>query len=357
MQIKTSHLILRPIQADDAAQVHGYAGDPDITMMMFLPNDTFEETKEFVERSVAEWKKDSPEYYEFVIEHDGKIIGGCNVGVHDGNKMSAEFPKCIFGDIGWILHKDFRGRGFATEAAAALKEFAFTKLHLPEIYAQCDSENKASFRVMQNIGMELIDDKGKRVSKSGRSGIEYTCRIKNFYPPELESERLVLRPLSISDMNAVYKWTGDPEVARFMLYSRYKSEADGLLWLSGLYSRDKWLDYGFVLKETGELVGSGGLYFHRAGDVTYTEDMWGIGYNFRRDQWGKGLASEAMKCILDYGRRTYGIKTVAGTFALDNIGSRRVMEKLGMTYWKDSEYTKFDGSATFKAKTYRKDFL
>jgi len=52
--------------------------------------------------------------------------------------------------------------------------------------------------------------------------------------------------------------------------------------------------------------------------------------------------------------KKYTIKKIEGTFAIDNIGSRRVMEKLGMTFERDTEYSKFDGSATFKAKTFSK---
>ena len=47
---------------------------------------------------------------------------------------------------------------------------------------------------------------------------------------------------------------------------------------------------------------------------------------------------------------------MAGTFAVDNNGSRRVMEKLGMTFYEDTEYSKLDGSETFKAITYDKVF-
>ena len=47
---------------------------------------------------------------------------------------------------------------------------------------------------------------------------------------------------------------------------------------------------------------------------------------------------------------------IEGEFCIENYGSRRVMEKLGMTYYKDAEYTKLDGSETFKAEIYRKYF-
>ena len=68
--------------------------------------------------------------------------------------------------------------------------------------------------------------------------------------------------------------------------------------------------------------------------------------------WNKGITTEAISKIIEYARKTRNIPGLAGTFAIDNIGSGRVMEKLGMTYLEDTEYTKFDGSATFKAKTY-----
>ena len=63
-----------------------------------------------------------------------------------------------------------------------------------------------------------------------------------------------------------------------------------------------------------------------------------------------------MKKILEYALSTKDVKEIAGTFAVENIGSRRVMEKLGMTYLEDTEYTKFDDSETFKAQTFFRKF-
>ena len=72
--------------------------------------------------------------------------------------------------------------------------------------------------------------------------------------------------------------------------------------------------------------------------------------------WGKGITTEAMIKILEHARSTRDVKEIAGTFAVENIGSRRVMEKLGMAYLEDTEYTKFDGSETFKAQTFFRKF-
>ena len=181
--------------------------------------------------------------------------------------------------------------------------------------------------------------------------------MKKFFPPVLETERLILRPLTIDDLQAVFKWTGDPRVNKYMIYPLYKSPEDGREWLENLYTNEKNIDYdeknidyGFVYKETGELIGSGGMYYHE--DI----DTWRIGYNLACDYWKKGLAVEAMSKIIEYGRNKYNIKIIDGEFCVDNYGSRRVMEKLGMSYYQDAEYTKLDGSETFKAKLYRKVF-
>ena len=109
--------------------------------------------------------------------------------------------------------------------------------------------------------------------------------------------------------------------------------------------------FGYVLKETGELIGSGSVDFHED-----EGNRWSIGYNLSYDAWGKGYATEAISKIIEYARSRFDIKEIYGTFAVENNGSRRVMEKLGMTFFEDCEYSKFDGSRTYKAKTYRKEF-
>ena len=170
--------------------------------------------------------------------------------------------------------------------------------------------------------------------------------------PVLETEHLILRPIKFTDLEAIYKWTGDEKTAKFMLYSKYKSTADGVDWVNSMYKNPDDLDYGFVWKETGELIGSGGIYHSHHPET----EVWSIGYSIRSDMWGKGITTEAMKKILEYARSTRDVKEIAGTFAVDNIGSRRVMEKLGMSYLEDTEYTKWDGSASFKAQTFYKKF-
>lgn len=151
--ITSERLIIRPILNKDINEIHEYASDKGITMMKYLPNETIDETKSFVEYAVSEWYKDEPNDREYVIVYNDKIIGGINLEYNE-NKNSCE--------IGWTIHKEYRNRGFATEAANALIKYAFNVLLVEKVTSHCDSKNMASERVMKKINMRLVYDGGTR---------------------------------------------------------------------------------------------------------------------------------------------------------------------------------------------------
>ena len=78
----------------------------------------------------------------------------------------------------------------------------------------------------------------------------------------LETERLILRPLCEDDYLDCFKWCGDARVNEFMIYPLYHKAEDVKEWLKTVNKEDNKMDFGYVLKETGELIGSGGIYFH-----------------------------------------------------------------------------------------------
>ena len=168
--ITTERLVIRPIEIGDCDAVHRYAGDPSIDMMMFLPNETIEETKKFVEFAVSEWAKEDPEDMEFVVLLNGEIIGGVNLEKCEEEKTY---------EIGWTIRQDHRGKGYATEAAKALKDYAFEELNAEKVQAHCDSRNQASEKVMKKLGMTLVDDSGTRhYPKTGVSSGEYLYAMR-----------------------------------------------------------------------------------------------------------------------------------------------------------------------------------
>ncbi len=171
MEIKTKRLTIRPIQVGDEKEVHEYAGDRSLTMMFYLPKETFEETAEFVKKNAEEWKSADQTDFEFVILPDGRIIGGCGCDLGHGADRS-------YATLGWIINRVHRNRGYASEAASAVLDLAFENLEIGRVYAQCDIENPASFGVMRRIGMKCVDDKGTRTyPRNGKTSGEYTCMI------------------------------------------------------------------------------------------------------------------------------------------------------------------------------------
>lgn len=167
----------------------------------------------------------------------------------------------------------------------------------------------------------------------------------------IETERLIVRPIVPEDYEACFKWCGDPEVNTYLMYTVYRSADDVRRWLEGrnIDDPDNY-DLGFELKETGELIGMGGLVYSKESDV------WKLGYNLRKEYWGNGYVPEAIQGIIREIQSVRELKALEGEFAKENNKSRRVMEKLGMEYNRDSEYTKMDGSRTFESEVYRREW-
>ncbi len=165
-----------------------------------------------------------------------------------------------------------------------------------------------------------------------------------------ETARLLIRPLVPEDAEAAFRWCGDPQVNTWMVYPLYHRVEDVRAWLESRDADDPDnYDEGIVLKSTGELIGSGGMRFHPE------RNAWEIGYNLRADRWGHGYTVEYLTALTDRIRKTRPVEAIDGIFAAENQRSRRVMEKLGMVYVRDTAFDKTDGSRTFPAKYYRRN--
>ena len=165
----------------------------------------------------------------------------------------------------------------------------------------------------------------------------------------VETDRLILRPLTAADAPAVFAWGSDPEVNRYMSYPLERSVADAEARLHVVEKsgpKDGY-DFGFVRREDGLLIGSGGVYPRADGRT------WTFGYNLRRDCWGQGYATEAARAMLAFAGETLGARVFVAEHAVDNPASGRVMAKCGLVFDHFGEYSKLDGSETFKAKSWR----
>lgn len=172
MELHTPRLTLRPADIGDLQSTHAYASDLENTrFMMYLPYASLEETARMLRDAEAEWQKPLPERYEFAILLEGMHIGGITLYMQE-DRSEAE--------LGWVLHKEYWRRGYVTEAAQVLISFA-RELGVRRIFACCDSENVASYKTMEKLGMRLVKADGVRTNRSmgetPRTELTYEMRL------------------------------------------------------------------------------------------------------------------------------------------------------------------------------------
>jgi RimJ/RimL family protein N-acetyltransferase len=90
-----------------------------------------------------------------VIELDGEVIGDLMLEVQDGWAQAevADQARGVQAELGWVLHPDYAGHGYATEAVRELIRLCFTELGLRRVTASCFADNTASWRLMERVGM------------------------------------------------------------------------------------------------------------------------------------------------------------------------------------------------------------
>ncbi len=168
--------------------------------------------------------------------------------------------------------------------------------------------------------------------------------------PILETERLLLRPMTIQDAESAFKnWTSDPEIAKFMRWELHKNVAETREWLESeeaFLESDTVYNWGLVLKESGELIGSGGLVFIEL------KGMYELGYNIMKKYWNQGLATEASWKMIEYGKKELGQKQFYCCHAKDNPASGKVMTKVGFKYQNDGVYYSWNKERKFESKEY-----
>lgn len=142
LTLDTPHLTLRPATTEDFDAVHAYAGDPSNTYYMAWGTNDERATREYLRECEKAWAREDVRDHEFVMveKATGKVVGGCGLYLDNAN-------------LGWILHRDYWNRGYTTEAARAMIEYAFEKLGVHRLTATCDAENIGSWRVMEKCGM------------------------------------------------------------------------------------------------------------------------------------------------------------------------------------------------------------
>lgn len=146
----------------------------------------------------------------------------------------------------------------------------------------------------------------------------------------IETDRLILRPFTREDIEPAYQLNLDAEVSKYTgdggVVSREEIERRIVTHVLGDYARHGYGRHAVELKSTGEHIGFAGLKF--LDDLNEVD----LGYRLARTHWGKGLATEAGRVLVDFGMQDLELPSIIALLLPDNIGSVRVLEKLGFTF-------------------------
>lgn len=156
-------------------------------------------------------------------------------------------------------------------------------------------------------------------------------------PSQLETERLILRPMSQTDFDALLLIFTDPKVMAAFQHDPFTPE-QMQRWLSRNLEHQGQYGYGLfsvILKESGELIGDCGLEQMEVGGQALAE----LGYDFRSDYWNQGFASEAARAVRDYAFQVLQLPQLISLIRVGNLSSKRVAEKVGMTL--SEEFTRY----------------
>jgi [ribosomal protein S5]-alanine N-acetyltransferase len=146
----------------------------------------------------------------------------------------------------------------------------------------------------------------------------------------LETDRLILRRLTMDDLDDLFELYHSPDVRKY--YSEgipsYQETKQELEWMiQHCYAKYRFGMWATIHKETGKFIGRCGL---TPMDIEGHEEI-EVGYMLAKEYWGQGLATEAAKAILDYGFEQVGLTRLICVVNPENQASSRVAMKIGMT--------------------------
>jgi [ribosomal protein S5]-alanine N-acetyltransferase len=154
----------------------------------------------------------------------------------------------------------------------------------------------------------------------------------------LETERLILRPLKLSDAQELFELNKNPNVHKY-LWQKPEEIIDESIkvieYVQRQYAENNIGRYATILKETGEFIGWTGLKFVNDHIENGNTNFYDYGYRLNEKFWNKGYATEASKAWLDYGFNTMKIDKINAYTHAENGASNHILQKVGMQFMKD----------------------
>lgn len=159
--------------------------------------------------------------------------------------------------------------------------------------------------------------------------------------PTIETERLILRAMSTRDSADMFDYSSRGELTKYLLWSPHNTvnyTREYLSYIEKRYKVGDFYDWAVVEKESGRMIGTCGFT-----SIDLSNRRGEIGYVLNPDFHRRGYAPEAARAVVEFGFAKLDLNRIEARFMEGNEPSRRVAEKIGMTfegYAKDAIFVK-----------------
>lgn len=153
--------------------------------------------------------------------------------------------------------------------------------------------------------------------------------------PFLETDRLILRPISEDDIDSLFEFFGDAKTVKYLTGIKTRKQVKE--WISlvlASYKKNRFGPWAIIRKGSNTFLGYCGLYLQK--DVDGSDEI-EILYGLIKQYWNKGYATEAAKKVYEYGKNDLNIKRFISIIHPDNVYSVKVAENIGMTLEKEAD--------------------
>ena len=145
---------------------------------------------------------------------------------------------------------------------------------------------------------------------------------------ELETERLILRKVTVNDLDDLFNnWGSDVNTTKFLTFKTHSSKEDTMKFINNWINKYEkgGLEWAIELKENHQVIGM------ISADKSYKYKCVEVGYSISSKHWNKGLITEALKEVVKYLLNECDYNVIEAIIPRNNIGSIKVAEKCGLT--------------------------
>ncbi len=161
-QLETRRLSLRPMVTTDLNGLLEIFSDPEVMACFGVPPFGLAEMERWLQRNLDHQQSNGYGLFSVILKSSGLLIGDCGL-----ERMEIDGVPTV--ELGYDFRSDHWNNGYATEAASAVRDFAFVQLKLPQLVSLIQIGNGASRRVAEKIGMSYAG----RVTRDGRHYWKY----------------------------------------------------------------------------------------------------------------------------------------------------------------------------------------